>query len=402
MWHYHFCIHRGALGVRRALWSARLGGGSLGEAYGEWPFWAGATRDQVGPNRTESAIDDEGWITLLERTAAWQVATVMKSILLEHCWHRLVPDAASVWVPEGRGRGDEYVSAAGSVRNDTLVLYYPSRGLEVSVDTSRFVGGALSMVWHDPASGRVSPLLAVPANAGTARFAPSDAGSDFFDDEDAVLAVFVAGAPRCTPSPSPAPPSPPSPPPPAPSPRPAPPPPLPPPPSPPCPPRLPPFPPNNAPEPPPACPPASPPPPPPPLLPLPPPPPFGGVRSHERGSDTAIIIGASLSVFVSTAAVLNILLFYRLCFRRAGYGTVGCGGRLRDEQSVQQVSLTDLSTRAAAGKAGGKGRAKVATSTSTADESRSDEGEAASAALVSSRALPREPDSGFQDVEYLD
>ena len=126
------------------------------------------------------------------------------------------------------------------------------------------------------------------------------------------------------------------------------------------------------------------------------------MRSHERGSDTAIIIGASLSAFVSTAAVLNILLFYRLCCRRAGYGTVGCGGSLRDEQSVQQVSLTDLSTRAAASKAGGKGRAKVATSTSTADESRSDEGEAASAALVSSRALPREPDSGFQDVEYLD
>ena len=35
---HKFCVHTtSALGMRRALWSARVGGGSLGEAYAEWP-----------------------------------------------------------------------------------------------------------------------------------------------------------------------------------------------------------------------------------------------------------------------------------------------------------------------------------------------------------------------------
>ena len=189
---HKFCVHTTTpLGIRRATWSARVGGGSLGDAYAEWPFWA----------HKPPAEDGLGFSS---PSAAWQVATVMRRILEVACWHRLIPDDPFEWAPLARGRGDGYVSVAASADNTTLLLYFPAVRLPgVWVDFARFAAPPTG-IWFDPSSGRETAadidatVTASPAgsgwpNASWVKVSPAHARSlGAFDEEDAVLLLRTA------------------------------------------------------------------------------------------------------------------------------------------------------------------------------------------------------------------
>ena len=193
---HKFCVHTTTpLGIRRATWSARVGGGSLGDAYAEWPFWAHKPTAEAGLGFSSPA-------------AAWQVATVMRRILDMACWHHLVPDDPFEWAPLERGRSDGYVSVAASAANDTLLLYWPAVRLPgVWVDFARFAAPPTG-VWVDPSSGRetaadidmtatASPAGSGWPNASWVKISPAQARSlGAFDEDDAVLLLRTAEAQR--------------------------------------------------------------------------------------------------------------------------------------------------------------------------------------------------------------
>ena len=195
-----FCIHGDAHAVRASHWSARLGGGSLGEGYGAWPFWTGL------------AAADEWRPALEDQPVAQQIATVMPTILRLHAWYRLRPDRDGLVVRRSANALDNRFVAAATTGDGRCALAYFSQreGTHVTVNMAWFED-SVEAFWYSTVSGAFISAGGLLSNSGEAVFEPPGRDSFAAEDEDLVLSLRALSAPPSPPPPSPPPSSPPPP-----------------------------------------------------------------------------------------------------------------------------------------------------------------------------------------------
>ena len=181
LWGSSFCVHATELGVRRATWSARLSG-SLGDGFGEFPFWSGSESTSVwrASLRTTSpaarmiaGLDcaSLSYLTLPPRPQFPLVllpihecansrnngrmrADVMQRVLKEHHWEDLHPDRYHSFIRKP-GAGDTYVSAALTRDHMLAILYFPARDAEALLKFSWFAESSVVGRWISPSTGVV-------------------------------------------------------------------------------------------------------------------------------------------------------------------------------------------------------------------------------------------------------
>ena len=195
-----FCIHGDAHAVRASHWSARLGGGSLGEGYGAWPFWTGL------------AAADEWRPALEDQPVAQQIATVMPTILRLHAWYRLRPDRDGLVVRRSANALDNRFVAAATTGDGRCALAYFSQreGTHVTVNMAWFED-SVEAFWYSAVSGAFISAGGLLSNSGEAVFEPPGRATFAAEDEDLVLSLRALSAPPSPPPPSPPPSSPPPP-----------------------------------------------------------------------------------------------------------------------------------------------------------------------------------------------
>ena len=155
-----FCIHGDAHVVRASHWAARLGGGSLGEGYGAWPFWTG-----VAPR-------EQWWPALSNQPAARQIATMMQSIMLQYPWYAMRPDPAPGRVVVRNEPDAErfYWAVAATTEAEAelqaVLVYFPRRdAYAVTIDLGWFGMADVEMVWYSAATGSALSVTIVRPNA---------------------------------------------------------------------------------------------------------------------------------------------------------------------------------------------------------------------------------------------
>ena len=197
----NFCIHGGERQVRQSHWAARLGGGSLGEGYGAWPFWTG-----VAPSH-------EWRSALSNQPVAQQIATTMQAILRRYPWHLLRPDNEGLVIRRSdSAEGESFAPAAntgeGIGYGQAVLVYFPHRvGTAVDIDLGWFAN-AVEVVWYSAVSGDAFESGILRNTPGTGAFHHFDSASiDFAADEDDLVLALRALPPPPLPPVPPVPPS---------------------------------------------------------------------------------------------------------------------------------------------------------------------------------------------------
>lgn len=158
-------------GLRHQAYQALLTGAS-GHIFGNNPIW-----HFDGPGLYDVDIT---WQEALDSRGA-QSMTHLRAFMEDVEWWTLQPDIEGRFLVTGAGDEDERAVAAVSADRTLGVIYFPDQR-SMELDLGMLNGGARSMRWFDPATGRYEEPVTIDTASGSTSFTPPGDNAAGFDD----------------------------------------------------------------------------------------------------------------------------------------------------------------------------------------------------------------------------
>jgi hypothetical protein len=155
---------------RQAYWSVLCGG--FGHIFGNWPIWAFGWKDPLGNTYHRPDVD---WKAALDSPGATSMMH-WGNLFRSRKWCDLVPDQRHQVVTDGLGEfcGLDYLAAACTTDNSTVIAYMPSRRT-ITLNMSKINGITAKAWWFDPRTGNAT-FIGEFKTKGLRKFKPPKEG----------------------------------------------------------------------------------------------------------------------------------------------------------------------------------------------------------------------------------
>lgn len=117
-----------------------------------WGWLCTITGQQFGNGKIWMFAD--GWKEELNAVGSWDQYRLKKLVNMLP-WNQLIPDYNHEVVTSGFGERDEYVACASSENGGIIIVYFPEKATQVTLNLNKISGSSALAYWYNPRSGEM-------------------------------------------------------------------------------------------------------------------------------------------------------------------------------------------------------------------------------------------------------